>query len=387
MEFFIYHKMINKRLLIKNLLGHSDENSFYDRKRFIDLTNKEGKAKFLKIICALANSNPYNKAFIIVGVEDESREIVGVDFFDDSRIQNLVNAYLENPPSIAYENIIFSDLPENKVVGLITIISSQKICSFSKNIWKYSKGTVFKREGSNSKIQVSEFEFDTLNLEIVQQIEKGSSNNIQHTLDEVIDFINNRHKDLQPHYKVFREQFVLCWAGKPKLIEGKILYSRVDIELINEQVRLFFSALDEVEIHIEENSFHIVEYIKLGADNQLDYYPLEVTNFNFLNNGTYKVEQKLIFSPPTYPREKVLGLWAEIQILVKKIINQNNLTTNELEKVLSLPSDSLICYLSGYLEVRDLLEEIRPMLKKINLKAYDSVKATLRILRKLKYNQ
>lgn len=196
MEFFIYHKMINKRLLIKNLLGHSDENSFYDRKRFIDLTNKEGKAKFLKIICALANSNPYNKAFIIVGVEDESREIVGVDFFDDSRIQNLVNAYLENPPSIAYENIIFSDLPENKVVGLITIISSQKICSFSKNIWKYSKGTVFKREGSNSKIQVSEFEFDTLNLEIVQQIEKGSSNNIQHTLDEVIDFINNRHKDL-----------------------------------------------------------------------------------------------------------------------------------------------------------------------------------------------
>lgn len=157
--------------------------------------------------------------------------------------------------------------------------------------------------------------------------------------------------------------------------------------MINEQVRLFFSALDEVEIHIEENSFHIVEYIKLGADNQLDYYPLEVTNFNFLNNGTYKVEQKLIFSPPTYPREKVLGLWAEIQILVKKIINQNNLTTNELEKVLSLPSDSLICYLSGYLEVRDLLEEIRPMLKKINLKAYDSVKATLRILRKLKYNQ
>ena len=299
----------------------------------------------------------------------------------------MVNAYLENPPSIAYENIIFSDLPENKVVGLITIISSQKICSFSKNIWKYSKGTVFKREGSNSKIQVSEFEFNTLNLEIVQQIEKGSSNNIQHTLDEVIDFINNRHKDLQPHYKVFREQFVLCWAGKPKLIEGKILYSRVDIELINEQVRLFFSALDEVEIHIEENSFHIVEYIKLGADNQLDYYPLEVTNFNFLNNGTYKVEQKLIFSPPTYPREKVLGLWAEIQILVKKIINQNNLTTNELEKVLSLPSDSLICYLSGYLEVRDLLEEIRPMLKKINLKAYDSVKATLRILRKLKYNQ
>ena len=30
-----------------------------------------------------------------------------VDFFDDSKIQNLVNAYLKNPPNITYENILF----------------------------------------------------------------------------------------------------------------------------------------------------------------------------------------------------------------------------------------------------------------------------------------
>jgi hypothetical protein len=34
-----------------------------------------------------------------VGVEDQDNEIVGDDF-DDSRIQNLVNAFLENPPKI-----------------------------------------------------------------------------------------------------------------------------------------------------------------------------------------------------------------------------------------------------------------------------------------------
>ena len=50
--------MINKRLLIKNLLAHNDENSFYDKKRKIDISFKEGKAKFLKHICALSNSNP-----------------------------------------------------------------------------------------------------------------------------------------------------------------------------------------------------------------------------------------------------------------------------------------------------------------------------------------
>ena len=46
--------MINKRLLIKNLLAHNDENSFYDKKRKIDISFKEGKAKFLKHICALS---------------------------------------------------------------------------------------------------------------------------------------------------------------------------------------------------------------------------------------------------------------------------------------------------------------------------------------------
>ena len=40
--------MINKRLLVKNLLAHNDENSFYDKKRSINIGQKEGKAKFLK---------------------------------------------------------------------------------------------------------------------------------------------------------------------------------------------------------------------------------------------------------------------------------------------------------------------------------------------------
>ena len=45
--------MINKRLLIKNLLSHNDENSFYDKKQKLSLDKKEGKAKFLKHICSL----------------------------------------------------------------------------------------------------------------------------------------------------------------------------------------------------------------------------------------------------------------------------------------------------------------------------------------------
>ncbi|MEY3600332.1 MAG: hypothetical protein RLZZ463_1109, partial [Bacteroidota bacterium] len=67
--------MINKRLLVKNLLAHHGENSFYDKKRRIDISTKEGKAKFLKHVCALANSNPKNNAYILIGVEDQNNEV------------------------------------------------------------------------------------------------------------------------------------------------------------------------------------------------------------------------------------------------------------------------------------------------------------------------
>ena len=104
--------MINKRLLVKALLSHNDENSFYDKKLKINLASKAEKAKFLKHICALSNANPNNNSFIVIGVEDQSNSIVGVDFFDDSKIQNLINAYLKNPPLVLYENIPFPHLPQ-----------------------------------------------------------------------------------------------------------------------------------------------------------------------------------------------------------------------------------------------------------------------------------
>lgn len=118
--------MINRRLLIKNLLANHDESSFYDKKRQLNLHTKEGKAKFLKHICALSNSNLFNNSYIVVGVEDQDNELIGDDFFDDSRIQNLVNAYLENPPEIQYENVPFPNLPKDKVIGLVTIKKKKK---------------------------------------------------------------------------------------------------------------------------------------------------------------------------------------------------------------------------------------------------------------------
>src|SRR5690606_39246777 len=142
--------MINKRFLIKHLLAHNDENRFYDKKLKIDISQKEGKAKFLKHICAHSNSNPKNNSYIVIGVDDTDNTIVGVDFFDDSKIQNLINAYLTNPPIGQYEIIPFPHLPDHKVVGLITVRPAGRLTSLSKNIWKYYGGSLFFRAGSMS---------------------------------------------------------------------------------------------------------------------------------------------------------------------------------------------------------------------------------------------
>ena len=281
--------MINKRLLIKNLLAHNNENSFYDKKRQLNLHSKEGKGKFLKHICALSNSNPFNNSYIVVGVEDDDNEIVGDDFFDDSRIQNLVNAYLENPPKITYDNIPFPNLPKEKVVGLVTIKPKNKVSYFKKNIYTIYAGNTFIRIGSNTQPTEEKITASKSNVETVISIENNSRNSIQHTLDGVLDFITVRHKDFSNQYQVFKENFVVCWAGIPKQNRNEIYYSRVDIELVNEQIKLFYSNQDEVIISHDKDSFTITEYVKLGLNDKTSYYPLEKLTFFFFFFCYYKM--------------------------------------------------------------------------------------------------
>ena len=296
--------MINKRLLIKNLLAHNDESSFYDKKLQINISSKEGKAKFLKHICALSNSNPNNNSYIVIGVDDQYNHIIGVDFFDDSKIQNLINAYLSYPPIIQYENIPFPHLNDDKVVGLVTIRpkESQEVTSLSKNIWKYYRGSVFFREGSISMPKVVDIELTDSNSEIVSAIEAHAQNNIEYTLDGVFDFMAQR-EDYNPKYKVFKEYFVICWSGHKKTIETQTFYSRVDIALINEQVRLFYSTLDAVEISYNKDSFEIIEYVNLGLNGENTYFKLEKTTITFGNNAAYSIGSELLFSPPQYDKK------------------------------------------------------------------------------------
>ncbi len=377
--------MINKRLLIKHLLAHNDENSFYDKKRKIDISHKEGKAKFLKHICALSNSNPKNNSYIVIGVEDEDNNIIGVDFFDDSKIQNLINAYLSHPPIVQYENIPFPHLPEDKVVGLVTIRPTGKTTSLRKNIWKYYGGSVFFRDGSMSMPKVFDIEIKDLNSHIVEAIEKHAQNNIEHTLNGVFDFMNFR-KDFNPQYKVFKEYFVVCWAGQKKEIKNETFYSRVDIELINEQVRLFFSALDEVSIAINDDSFKIIEYVNLGLQNSNKYYQLEETVIKFEDNANYNIETRLLFEPPQFNKKDLHHIYNTNNAVLDKLKKGITLSPRETSDLKNLPATYLICYFNDFDKALDKLNEAKPYLKSYNKDIYNLYKESMRILRKVKYN-
>ena len=207
--------MINKRLLVKALLSHNDENSFYDKKLKLNLSSKEGKAKFLKHICALSNSNPKNNAYIAVGIEDKSNAIVGVDFFDDSKLQNLINAYLDHPPVVLYENIPFPHLPQGKVVGLVSIRPLEQVTALKKTFGNTSLGRFFPRREYFYAKRRTRAPRPAMRAE-VKTLEQHAQNNISLTLDGVVDFLNSHGDELTTHYKVFKETFVLCWSGLEK---------------------------------------------------------------------------------------------------------------------------------------------------------------------------
>jgi hypothetical protein len=379
--------MINKRLLIKNLLAHNDESSFYDKKRQLNLHSREGKAKFLKHTCALSNSNPTNNSYIVVGVEDHDNEIVGADFFDDSRIQNLVNAYLEHPPKIQYENIQFPNLSKDKVIGLVTIGANAAVSYFKKGIHTIPARSIFVRRGSNSQPADWGFEKSNQNEETVLGIENNSRNSIGDTLDGVMDFMNVRHKNMQPKYKVFKEMFILCWAGIPKKNKGQTFYSRVDIELINEQIKLFYSVLDDVQIEFDDDQFTITEYVSLGLNDKTSFYPLERVSIYFEENGYYKIDREMLFSPPEFNKKMLFHIYNSNLALISKMKKGLELSNRETKDLENISSTLMICYLNGFDDAKEQLIAAKPFLKAAENKiVYIAFKEVMRILRKMKYD-
>lgn len=376
--------MINKRLLIKNLLAHHNENSFFDKKQQLNLHTLEGKAKFLKHVCSLSNSNPENQSFILIGIEDERNYIVGVDFYDDSHIQNLINAYLENPPQIQYENVVFPHLQDGMVVGLVTIYPKKGACFFKKRIYTIEEHAAFSRIGSISYPQYLSPKAN--NQEVVESILKASATNLKGTIDRVLQFITKTHPDMNPKYHVFKEYFTLCWAGTEKINKGDVYLSRVDIELINEEIKLFYSALDEVSIFYNDDEFVITEYVKIGFRKNNRYIPFSIQKIIFTEEMTYHISTEIVFKTPDIDKRHLYHLYNYYLSLLDKLKNNKRLSETEQNDLQNLCYSLMLCYLHGFKNAKDLLINHKVIFKNYKFTfLYTSFKEVMRILRKLKY--
>ena len=243
---------------------------------------------------------------------------------------------------------------------------------------------MFFREGSVSKPKGADLQLQNVNSQIVHSIEHHAKNNIQYTLDGVFDFMAKR-KDYSPVYKVFKEYFVICWAGKTKIVKDQMFYSRVDIALINEQVRLFYSALDEVEIIYNSDQFRMIEYVNLGLNGQNKYLKLEETRIQFFDNAQYTINTELLFHPPIYDKKTLHHIFNSNNSLLDKLRTSQTLNSQELEDLKNLPITYLICHFNGFDQALTQLEQTKSLLKKYN-EAYALYKESIRILRKVKYN-
>lgn len=350
--------MINKRLLIKNIISHNDECTFFDKKRSIDISSSKGKAKFLKHVCALSNSNPLNDAFIIIGVTDDNK-FVGADFIDDSTIQNLVKANLVNAPVLKYENISFPEITKDKSIGLLTIRNNGHPSSFFKRVSSIEPGTVFHRIGSISEPTTSKINAISENGDIINSIYTYSKNSVKDILDKVFEFFNLWDDSYSPSYVVFKDQFVVCWAGYKT--EGNF-YSEVDIQLINEGKRLFFSALETVTINITDDSINIIEYQKLGFEKNFKNYPVHLHEICFENNGTYKTSKEFIFTPPKFDETSIKKLYNSAINFSNKLKGNELISDSELDFGEGLASYFFLCYLNGIKQARQDFFDVKQYL-------------------------
>jgi len=198
----------------------------------------------------------------------------------------------------------------------------------------------------------------------------------------------NLHKiAYHPTYKIFNDQIVLCWASEKRVVKDEIFYSRVDIELISEQVRLFYSALDEVKIEFDKNSFRITEYVYLGLKKSFDYYPLEKTVIHFKENGKYNIASELLFEPPQFDKKLLHHVFNNFNAILDKLKKNLPLTEDELIEVNDMPTYYLICVLNKIPNAFLRLKESELLLRNLDDKTgYIKYKEAVRILRKVKYS-
>ena len=340
--------MKDKRKLIREILRYNpSENSFYDLKEDIDLSDKKAKAKFVKHVCGFSNSNQENDSFLIFGVENKARTLVGATWRDDSFFQSLLATHLADCPLVTYDNVIFPDLPHDKFIGLLTIHANRKTSCLKTSILSFPKGSRFFRFGSQT-LEEKSLPNSSLpsNRETLEEMYRHSKVSLDQLIKEILEFQKKTSPGYFPSHIVFNDQYVICYSAWPNAHPNSPdLLTEVTISLINENVSLFISAVDYVRIQTTNDSFVVTEMAHLYYLGQNHFIPRRETVFHFFSNSDYKVEKKFIFVPPKIQKEDSDEIVSRYEIFLSQYHDKSE--ADKLGLAETLCDELLVSYFSG----------------------------------------
>ncbi|HBC96830.1 MAG TPA: ATP-binding protein [Clostridium sp.] len=92
-----------------------------DFKQCINIGNDSGRKELAKDVCAIANSRG-SRGYLIIGVEDKSKRVVGVDEIDfsEEKIQQIISSRIDPPIPVSLEILKYN----GKNVAVINIYNS-----------------------------------------------------------------------------------------------------------------------------------------------------------------------------------------------------------------------------------------------------------------------
>ncbi len=113
---------------LKELIAQ-DESIYLELKSELTLGNKESKAKFLKEVLSLANSS-VERAYLIVGVRDKTKDLVGISGITEEQIQQVVANWCRPAIGFDFEVVEY----EGSELGVMTIYSTHPPHTLKKEL-------------------------------------------------------------------------------------------------------------------------------------------------------------------------------------------------------------------------------------------------------------
>ncbi|EGR1599272.1 ATP-binding protein [Vibrio parahaemolyticus] len=288
--------MLNRRKLIQLALSEvPSETEYLDYKQEINISSEAGRAKLLRIICAMSNSNPAGRSFIFVGISD-SKELLGAPFIDDADFQNAIKGYISHCPKVIYENVSVPSLESNKFIGIISIYPNENLSEICKKIWKLKPGDRFFRRGSSTEKGHHESLSDyTANQRESLELVRRASVTLESTLNATLAFYSNSLNSYSPRHYVFNDQYVVAVSSWKN--DGGSL-SEVTVQLTNEEISFFWSAVEHVKLEKTEQSLIIEELALFFWKGVRHLVPKKRVEINFSTSSSYQVKHLKLANVP-----------------------------------------------------------------------------------------